>query len=62
VQRERIDNDLASLALLRARMDDLAAHRARTEAPPAPANPLGAGSDPAAAPSMSAVQRQRVPS
>jgi hypothetical protein len=61
-QRERIDNDLASLALLRARMDDLAAHRARTDAPPTPKNPLSAGSEPAAAPSMSAIPRQRVSS
>jgi 50S ribosome-binding GTPase len=38
-QRERIDTDLASLALLRARMDDLAAHRQRTKTPPTPANP-----------------------
>jgi len=38
-QRERIDADMASLALLRARMDDLAAHRQRTEAPPTRANP-----------------------
>ena len=30
-QRERIDSDLATLASLRARMDDLAAHRRRTE-------------------------------
>ena len=45
-QRERIDADLASLALLRARMDDLAAHRPRTEAPPTPGIPLGAGSGP----------------
>ena len=39
-QRERIDSDLVSLALLRARMDDLAAHRQRRT----PKNPLGAGS------------------
>jgi len=36
-QRERIDSDLATLASLRARMDDLAAHRRRTEIPPSPA-------------------------
>jgi hypothetical protein len=36
-QRERIDSDLVTLASLRARMDDLAAHRRRTENPPAPA-------------------------
>ncbi|HXP56856.1 MAG TPA: dynamin family protein [Streptosporangiaceae bacterium] len=36
-QRERIDSDLATLASLRARMDDLAAHRRRTEIPPTPA-------------------------
>jgi Dynamin family len=36
-QRERIDSDLATLASLRARMDDLAAHRRRTENPPTPA-------------------------
>jgi len=59
-QRERIDRDLASLALLRARMDDLAAHRRRTEAPPTTANPPGAGSEPAAASSMPAVPPQRV--
>jgi hypothetical protein len=38
-QRGRIDTDLASLALLRARMDDLAAHRQRTETQSTPANP-----------------------
>jgi Dynamin family len=36
-QRERIDSDLVTLASLRARMDDLAAHRRRTENPPMPA-------------------------
>jgi hypothetical protein len=36
-QRERIDSDLATLASLRARMDDLAAHRRRIENPPTPA-------------------------
>jgi hypothetical protein len=36
-QRERIDSDLVTLASLRARMDDLAAHRRRTENPPTPA-------------------------
>ena len=36
-QRERIDSDLVTLASLRARMDDLAAHRRRTETPPTPA-------------------------
>lgn len=36
-QRERIDSDLVTLASLRARMDDLAAHRRRTEIPPTPA-------------------------
>jgi hypothetical protein len=35
-QRVRIDSDLATLASLRSRMDDLAAHRRRTETPPAP--------------------------
>jgi len=59
-QRERIETDLASLALLRARMDDLAAHRQRTETPPTPANPPGAGSEPAAPPSMLAAPPQRV--
>ncbi len=33
-QRQRIDSDLATLASLRSRMDDLAAHRRRTETPP----------------------------
>jgi hypothetical protein len=47
-QREHIDADLASLALLRARMEDLAAHRQRTEAPPT------------APPSMPAIPPQRV--
>jgi hypothetical protein len=59
-QRERIDTDLASLALLRARMDDLAAHRQRTETPPTPANPPGAGSEPAAPPLVPAAPPQRV--
>jgi hypothetical protein len=59
-QRERIDTDLASLALLRARMDDLAAHRQRTETPPAPASPPGAGSEPAAPPAAPAAPPQRV--
>jgi hypothetical protein len=36
-QRERIDSDLVTLASLRARMDDLAAHRRRTEIPATPA-------------------------
>jgi hypothetical protein len=36
-QRERIDSDLVTLASLRARMDDLAAHRRRIENPPTPA-------------------------
>lgn len=36
-QRERIDSDLVTLASLRARMDDLAAHRRRTETPATPA-------------------------
>ena len=62
VQRERIDNDLASLAMLRARIDDLAVHRQRTETPPAPANPPGAGSGPAARPPMQAAPPQRVTS
>jgi Dynamin family len=35
-QRERIDSDLVTLASLRSRMDDLAAHRRRTETPPVP--------------------------
>ena len=35
-QRERIDSDLATLASLRSRMDDLAAHRRRTETPSVP--------------------------
>jgi transcriptional regulator with AAA-type ATPase domain len=60
-QRERIDADLASLAWLRARMEDLAAHRQRTEAPPpAPANPPGVVSEPTAPPSMAAIPPQRV--
>lgn len=59
-QRERIDSDLVSLASLRARMDDLAAHRRRTEIPPTPANPPGAGSGPAAPSPMSAASPQRV--
>ena len=33
-QRERIDSDLVTLGSLRSRMDDLAAHRRRTETPP----------------------------
>lgn len=57
-QRERLDADMASLALLRARVDDLAAHRQRTEVPPA--NPPGVGSGPAAPPSMPAIPPQRV--
>ena len=57
-QRERLDADMASLALLRARVDDLAAHRQRTELPPA--NPPGVGSRPAAPPSMPAIPSQRV--
>jgi len=60
-QRERIDTDLVTLASLRVRMDDLAAHRRRTETPPAPANPPGAGSGPAAPP-MPAASPQRVQS
>jgi hypothetical protein len=35
-QRERIDSDLVTLASLRSRIDDLAAHRRRTETPPVP--------------------------
>src|ERR1700759_2554139 len=35
-QRERIDSDLVTLASLRSRMDDRAAHRRRTEIPSAP--------------------------
>jgi hypothetical protein len=57
-QRERLDADMASLALLRARVDDLAAHRQRTEAPPTPANPPGVGSEPAAPPSMPAIPQR----
>ena len=59
-QRERIDNDLASLALLRARMDDLAAHRQRTETSPTPANLPSAGSGPAAPPLTPAAPLQGV--
>ena len=59
-QRERIDSDLVTLASLRARMDDLAAHRQRTETPPTPGNPPGAGSEPAAPPPMPAAPPQRV--
>ena len=59
-QRARIDTDLASLALLRARMDDLAAHRQRTETPLTPANPPGVRSEPAAALLMPAAPPQRV--
>jgi hypothetical protein len=61
-QRERIDSDLVTLASLRARMDDLAAHRRRTETPPTPANPPGVGSGPAAPPLMPAASPQRVQS
>ncbi len=59
-QRERIDSDLVSLASLRARMDDLAAHRRRTEILSTPANPPGAGSGPAASPPMPAASPRRV--
>jgi hypothetical protein len=38
-QRQRIDSDLATLASLRSRMDDLAAHRRRTETPPQEVKP-----------------------
>jgi len=61
-QRERIDTDLASLALLRARLDDLAAHRQRTETQPTPATPPGAGAEPAALPPTPTATPQRVPS
>jgi len=61
-QRQRIDADLASLALLRARLDDLAAHRQRTETPPTPATPPGAGAEPAALPPRPTATPQRVPS
>ncbi|MGO9780075.1 MAG: hypothetical protein ACLPQY_09960, partial [Streptosporangiaceae bacterium] len=59
-QRERIDSDLVTLASLRARMDDLAAHRQRTETEPTPGNPPGPGSEPAAPPPMPAAPPQRV--
>jgi hypothetical protein len=38
-QRQRIDSDLVTLASLRSRMDDLAAHRRRTETPPREVTP-----------------------
>ncbi len=49
-QRERLEDDLRTLTTLRARLDDLAAHRERIEAPrevtPAAARPAPAGSGP----------------
>jgi hypothetical protein len=59
-KRERIDADLSSLALLRARMGDLAAHRQRTETPLTPGNPPGAGSGPAALSPMQAARPQGI--
>jgi signal recognition particle receptor subunit beta len=47
--RERLDQDLALLTTLRARLDDLATHRERVEAPPEPAPAVPAASSQAGA-------------